>query len=242
MLYGILNIQYFCTICNYGEPVTDGLSGPETRRCITNVQRAYGLDQDGIWGPMTEACAAGQISAYQRRLTELGFTAAEDGIAGPDTWESVRAFQRSAGLADDGIVGPQTYAALFSQNTVRADGASSGCDSLKWFGPDEFKCACGCGLDCIDELKVKIDRLRELLGLPLIVSSGARCPAENASVGGVPDSLHLSGEAADIYTPGMTTELVDRIAGLAHQVGLGTIRYYNERFVHLQTWPRDTVG
>lgn len=45
-----------------------------------------------------------------------------------------------------------------------------------------------------------------------------------------------------MYTPGMTTELVDRIAQIAREEGLGTIRYYDERFVHLQTWPRDTIA
>lgn len=235
MLYEVSNIQYFLNICNYGAPQIDGIPGPETTRCIRTAQGACGLEQDGIWGPLTEACAAGQISAVQRQLTEAGFQTEEDGIAGPQTWENVKAFQRMRKLDADGIIGSLTSAALFG-------GSSSEAAELRWFGPDEFKCACGCGLDCVSELKQKTDRVRDRLGLPLIVSSGARCSAENAACGGVPDSLHLTGEAADVYTPGMTAELVDRIAQIAREEGLGTIRYYDERFVHLQTWLRDTIA
>ena len=45
-----------------------------------------------------------------------------------------------------------------------------------------------------------LDPLRELWGAPLSVSSGYRCVALNAAVGGAPNSQHLRGEAADITT------------------------------------------
>ena len=43
--------------------------------------------------------------------------------------------------------------------------------------------------------------LRDALGLPVIVSSGYRCPElnEDPEVGGAPDSQQEKGEAADIY-------------------------------------------
>lgn len=40
--------------------------------------------------------------------------------------------------------------------------------------------------------------LRDLAGVPLIVSSGYRCKAVNDAVGGVESSQHRKGEAADI--------------------------------------------
>ena len=43
--------------------------------------------------------------------------------------------------------------------------------------------------------------LREHFGIPIIISSGYRCPALNRAVGGVPNSQHLIGEAADIVLP-----------------------------------------
>lgn len=43
--------------------------------------------------------------------------------------------------------------------------------------------------------------LRDHLGGPLQVTSGYRCPALNRAVGGVHNSQHLSGEAADLRIP-----------------------------------------
>ena len=45
-----------------------------------------------------------------------------------------------------------------------------------------------------------LDPARELLGKPIHVNSGFRCPAHNAAVGGVAKSQHTLGEAADITT------------------------------------------
>lgn len=43
--------------------------------------------------------------------------------------------------------------------------------------------------------------LRDGLGMPVIISSGYRCPQLNAdpAVGGAPSSQHVKGEAADIH-------------------------------------------
>lgn len=43
-----------------------------------------------------------------------------------------------------------------------------------------------------------LDPLREAYGKPIRVTSGYRCPAVNAKVGGSPTSDHLRGMAADI--------------------------------------------
>lgn len=42
--------------------------------------------------------------------------------------------------------------------------------------------------------------LRDAWGNPLVLSSGYRCPEVNKIVGGVPNSQHMLGEAADIST------------------------------------------
>ena len=46
-----------------------------------------------------------------------------------------------------------------------------------------------------------LEQIRSLLGYPIHVNSGYRCPELNKSVRGVPDSAHLSGFAADIVCP-----------------------------------------
>lgn len=43
-----------------------------------------------------------------------------------------------------------------------------------------------------------LDPLREWYGRPIYVNSGYRCPQLNRAVGGVADSFHLTGCAADI--------------------------------------------
>lgn len=45
-----------------------------------------------------------------------------------------------------------------------------------------------------------LDPLRELWGKPIYVNSGYRSPALNKAVGGVANSQHIKGQAADITT------------------------------------------
>ena len=45
-----------------------------------------------------------------------------------------------------------------------------------------------------------LDPAREAMGEPVWVNSGFRCALLNKALGGVPDSQHLCGEAADVTT------------------------------------------
>ncbi|MDR7528676.1 MAG: D-Ala-D-Ala carboxypeptidase family metallohydrolase [Armatimonadota bacterium] len=68
--------------------------------------------------------------------------------------------------------------------------------------PRLFRCACE-RPDCPapppePRLLERLEAWRASLGRPLIVTSGPRCPEFNRLVGGVPDSAHLRGEAADL--------------------------------------------
>lgn len=87
-----------------------------------------------------------------------------------------------------------------------------------------------------------LEQIRQILGLPIHVSSGLRCPIRNEEVRGVWDSLHLFGQAADVWTDGIDMDMIDRIAEIALSLGLGVIRYYGSRFIHIQIFPRDTIG
>ena len=59
-----------------------------------------------------------------------------------------------------------------------------------------------------------LDPLREWYGRPIMVNSGYRCEELNEAVGGVGNSQHLSGEAADIDTGNIVEnrKLFDHIA------------------------------
>ena len=49
-----------------------------------------------------------------------------------------------------------------------------------------------------------LEPIREQVGGPILVHDGYRSPEVNAAVGGVPDSQHAHGEAADISATPMT--------------------------------------
>ena len=74
-----------------------------------------------------------------------------------------------------------------------------------YFKPDEFSCKCS-DLECSGkdvgrispELVRRLNKLRLMLGRPVVITSALRCAAHNAASGGKPDSAHLTGEAADI--------------------------------------------
>lgn len=82
------------------------------------------------------------------------------------------------------------------------------------------------GIDNIPtpEIKRNIERLiaelldpaREKLGKPIYVNSGYRCRELNRKVGGVPNSFHLQGRAADLDTRGDNLRLFKILSKLPH--------------------------
>ena len=82
---------------------------------------------------------------------------------------------------------------------------------MKWFKEKEFACKC-CGQLPLSTssgqaprenvkalVREVLDPVREKLGMPIVVNSGYRCEKHNKDVGGVRNSQHLRGEAADIH-------------------------------------------
>ena len=76
---------------------------------------------------------------------------------------------------------------------------------MKWFKEKEFACKCCGQLPPLARENVKalvrevLDPVREKLGMPIVVNSGYRCERHNKDVGGVKNSQHLVGQAADIH-------------------------------------------
>jgi hypothetical protein len=79
------------------------------------------------------------------------------------------------------------------------------------------------------ELLNKLELLRAKLGKPIIINSAYRCPIHNKQVGGVKNSQHLQGKAADIQVKGLTPVYVAKIA---KQVGFTFVKVY-PNFVHV---------
>lgn len=72
-----------------------------------------------------------------------------------------------------------------------------------YFDTDEFKSADGkespWGETVVDPaLLEKLNEIRKAYGKPIVINSGYRSPAHNAAVGGVKNSMHVQGKAADI--------------------------------------------
>jgi len=107
----------------------------------------------------------------------------------------------------------------------------------KYFSDDELKCKC-CGqlppggMDA--KLLEVLDAIRDEVDQSITLSCAYRCPSHNAEVGGVPNSQHVDGTAADILVPdGMTVEGLAIVAGQCGADGIG--RYYDSGFVHVDT-------
>jgi uncharacterized protein YcbK (DUF882 family) len=66
------------------------------------------------------------------------------------------------------------------------------------FSSREFRCSC-CGKLIVDRSLIDaMQLLRDRLAQPLVITSGYRCPEHNRTVGGVSNSAHMRGRAADV--------------------------------------------
>ncbi len=78
-----------------------------------------------------------------------------------------------------------------------------------------------------------LERLRELIGKPLFITSAYRDPIHNARVGGAPLSRHKAGDAFDIALSGLNR---CELAEAAAEVGFTGMGKY-QTFLHIDTRP-----
>lgn len=112
------------------------------------------------------------------------------------------------------------------------------------FNSAEFECPCNnCTEQFIDaDLVNKLEDLRNKYGGLIRVTSGYRCPSHNVAVGGVPNSAHSSGIAADIQPVAKTLDELDKIYDIAYKMfdNIGDGR--NKGFIHLDVRPKKSDG
>ncbi|RLF87747.1 peptidase M15 [Thermococci archaeon] len=101
---------------------------------------------------------------------------------------------------------------------------------IKHFSEDEFKCPCCGRCDMNPGFVFMLDTLREILGTPLVITSGFRCAKHNREIGGKENSAHLKGLAADI----LCVNSAHRYELIKHALALGFRRIgIGKDFIHL---------
>jgi len=109
----------------------------------------------------------------------------------------------------------------------------------KNFSADEFACK-NCLKEGVYYNKIKIgfveelQKIRDKLRQPLLVTSGTRCPHHNIKEGGHKNSAHLEGLAVDIFSKKVSITQIYRAAEeINFFTGMGTYPEYKRKVVHL---------
>ena len=98
--------------------------------------------------------------------------------------------------------------------------------NTKNFKTSEFACHCGCGLNIIDQRVIDMAQaIRDAIGVPIHINSGCRCEIHNKASGGVSDSFHTKGLAADLSCTLGAKLLFVAIANLKAQGKLHDLEY-----------------
>lgn len=163
----------------------------------------------------------------QRALRLLGWPIRVDGVIGEQTTNAVRDFQRGYAfgtLVAGGGVGPLTQAAL--RTAIRRGGRCSQHFTFRSFRSP------GDGWIKLDRALVRgLEVYRTAVGEPVRILSGHRDPECNAAHGGLPDSQHLHGTAADVE-PAMMFEDVFELrvfSGIGYDAQTGLVRHVDVR-------------
>ena len=126
-----------------------------------------------------------------------------DGVFGPHTKAAVTRFQQAYGLGADGVAGPQTFSKIYalqsSDNTpihFEYSEFLSNCDPNNFCGG---RVGCATAKENARRTMWKLEAMRHAMGdAPITISSGFRSVGCNSAVGGVGNSRHMYGDAADL--------------------------------------------
>lgn len=118
----------------------------------------------------------------------------------------------------------------------------------KNFKASEFACK-HCGENKVSQILIEMcQKVRDKLGIPVRINSGYRCPVHNAKVGGVKNSYHTQGLAADLSCSdgegviwAVVQELYKDDKEFHDNLGYA-IRYMRRHFVHIDIGPKRSSG
>lgn len=108
------------------------------------------------------------------------------------------------------------------------------------FKDAELACKhCGVNL-CTQQLLDALEQFRALVGKPVMVDDAYRCKVHNKAIGGVSDSQHVDGTAADIRVEGLSGGQLEKLASSCDKItAIG--RSDNPPYIHVDVRPV-TVG
>ena len=109
-------------------------------------------------------------------------------------------------------------------------------EKMKYFNYSEFDSpdVQGSGQMMDKRLLNKLDKVREIVGEPIIITSGFRTPAHNESVNGVESSSHLKGLAVDIAI--RHSRMRFKLISALFEVGINRIGIA-DNFIHIDIDP-----
>jgi len=112
-------------------------------------------------------------------------------------------------------------------------------DLSEHFSKAELACHC-CGKLIIDPALIAgLEQLRKLAARPIRIHAGYRCHLHNQDVGGVSESKHTSGMAADLDIPGLTLQEMYELALQVPAFLSGGIGVYDGGFLHVDVRPHN---
>lgn len=189
----------------------------------------------------------------QHLLAYLGYYVGNaDGEWGTLSKTACKAFQADfGGIEVDGFGGKNTDKALkhavsigflrretvkdATDNSVGDKSSQTGTfwDEIEYFTREEFRCQCkgkycnGFPVEPQEKLVRTIDEIRRRLGVPVTIvesgGSGVRCEIHNRNVGGVENSDHKTGNAADLHSeksPEEMARVAEEVMGNTGQIGI----------------------
>lgn len=168
---------------------------------------------------------------------------------GDQSRQATEAFQSAYEIKVDGVFGNGTLGrileVIYNQEEPTAPAApdisvgdkkeptGTFWDDSEFFDREEFRCQCkgkycdGFPEEPEEELVRVCNEIRRRLGVPVEIvtagGSGVRCPVHNANVGGVTNSNHLYGKAADLHSrksPEEMYQVADEVLGNTGELGL----------------------
>jgi hypothetical protein len=106
-------------------------------------------------------------------------------------------------------------------------------DLSEHFSKAELACHCCGQLEIDARLIAALESLRTLANKPIVVHDGYRCLGHNQNVGGVTQSEHTLGTAADIDIPGLSLQQMYELALQVPAFFNGGIGVYDGGFLHV---------